>query len=977
MVYNFQQGMMAGAASAGGGYTIDQSIRFNDDDSSHLYRDQSAGDKRKATFSCWMKLGVVSSFESIWTVRDNATNPGDAFKLYLQSDTLIVQNMSGAANDWQVVTSQLFRDPSAWYHVVLSVDTDQATDTNRVKVYVNGTQASFSSASYPALNADQDFGSAFRQWVGVNRTDAGGLNGYFDGYLAEINFIDGTALDPTSFGETNADGVWIPKAYTGSYGTNGFYITGEDSTFLGQDVRTSGDQVNSFQAAQYTGATSDYTFSDGRVEANVSDRAIRTVDTFTGDFEFTWSYVNMANFGFGLYEIDEDATFSSTSSAGNMQSMTDSWYIKTSSVASNRDIYYGGTVVVESTTIANGDVWKMTRESGTIKVYRNGSLIHTYAQTSTNEVRLVIAQGDAAADANQIAWVDNSTLGNNFFSSGLTAADQMLDTPTDNFCTLNPLYKDSAVVLSDGNLTATSASSNRVSMSTFAVNSGKWYWEMTFTGTIAGAVYGIGKHPVTLNNYLGIDQYGWSVLGGYSGAKLTNNSGGGFGETYKGSNVLSGETVACALDMDTGKVYWGSDGTTDGTGTFAWYASGDPVAGTNFAFSDLTGDIYPACDADSRGTMVVNFGQSPFRYSADIPTNFNALSTANLPSPSITDGSAHFQPTLYTGTGSSLAVTQAGNSTFQPDWVWIKGRSGATEHVHTDTVRGVTKELSSNDAGAEETVAQGLTAFDSAGFTVGTDGSYNTSSATYVGWQWKANGAGSSNEDGSITSTVSADTTSGFSIIRWSGTGANGTIGHGLGIQPSLYIVKNTATTNSWMVGSTLYDNTKFLILNATDALDTAAAVWNSAYPTSSVVNLGSNVASNGSGTNNMICYAFAEIPGYSSIGSYTGNGSTDGPFVYTDFKPAFVMTKRTNAAGDWKMWDNQRGPYNVNGLTLAANSSGSESSGVAQHSDFLSNGFKIRGNDTETNGSGSTYIYMAFAENPFGGDGVAPATAR
>jgi hypothetical protein len=223
-------------------------------------------------------------------------------------------------------------------------------------------------------------------------------------------------------------------------------------------------------------------------------------------------------------------------------------------------------------------------------------------------------------------------------------------------------------------------------------------------------------------------------------------------------------------------------------------------------------------------------------------------------------------------------------------------------------------------------------------------------------WQWKANGAGSSNTDGSITSTVSADTTSGFSIIRWSGTGANGTIGHGLGIQPSLYIVKNTATTNSWMVGSTLYSNTQFLILNATDALDTAAAVWNSAYPTSSVVNLGSNAASNGSGTNNMICYAFAEVEGFSSIGSYTGNGSaTNGPFVYTGFAPEFIMVKSSSNSGtSWDILDATRETFNTRGNQLYANSSATEASNDHE-CDFLSNGFKWRDGSASNNGSGYT----------------------
>jgi hypothetical protein len=791
------------ANAGGGGYTIDQSIRFNNADDATLTRTFGTATNRKIyTLSVWEKNGNSAGSLLEYNATGGVTWANITFG---QDGRIDFFDYSGGAARIDLRTSAIYRDPSAWYHVVVAVDTTQATSTDRIKMYVNGVQiTSFGTATYPSLNFEGFLNSSVLHLIGD------GVNGPFDGYLAEYHFVDGQALAPTDFGEYNDAGVWIPIEASPTYGNNGFYITGETASDLGED--------------------------------------------FSGN-------------------------------------------------------------------------------------------------------------------------------GNDFTSSGLATTDQMLDTPTLNYCTLNPLYKDSAVVLSDGNLTATSASSNRVSMSTFAVNSGKWYWEMTFTGTMAGAVYGIGKHPVTLNNYLGIDQYGWSVLGGYSGAKLTNNSSGGFGETYKGSNVLSGETVACALDMDTGKVYWGSDGTTDGTGTFVWYASGDPVAGTNFAFSGLTGDIYPACDADSRGTMVVNFGQSPFRYSADIPTNFNALSTANLATPSITDGSAHFQPTLYTGNNGTQAIVNSGNSDLAPDLVWIKSRTTTRNHILTDAVRGVTKSVSSNTTSAEATDADNLTAFGSDGFTVGDATSYspdvNASGVNYVAWQWAANGAGSSNTDGSITSTVSADTTSGFSIIRWSGTGANGTIGHGLGIQPSLYIVKNTATTNSWLVGSTLYSNTQFLILNATDALDTAAAIWNSAYPTSSVINLGSNAGSNGSGTNNMICYAFAEIPGYSSIGSYVGNGSaTTGPFIWTGFRPAFVITKNITNAGDgWPIVDSKRSPFNTPNATLLANLTVAETTGYQV--DLYSNGFKPKSTDHAVNESGATIIYMAFAENPFGGDGVAPATAR
>ena len=294
----------------------------------------------------------------------------------------------------------------------------------------------------------------------------------------------------------------------------------------------------------------------------------------------------------------------------------------------------------------------------------------------------------------------------------------------------------------------------------------------------------------------------------------------------------------------------------------------------------------------------------------------------------------------------------------------------------TDAVRGVTKELSSNDNGAEETVAQGLTTFGSAGFTVGTDGSYNTSSATYVGWQWKANGAGSSNEDGDTTSTVSASATSGFSIVKWTGTGANTTLGHGLGAAPKMILVKNTGAVDSWVVYHEDVGATKGLTLDTTAAPTTASTFFNNTAPTSSVFSIGSGGRTNGS-SDGMIAYCFADIPGYSKFGSYKGNSSTNGPFVYTGFKPNWILFRSTSGNQRWYMLDVARATVpgaNIVNTQFFAELVNAQSA-PDQGGDFLSNGFKLR--TTGININGQTIIYMAFAENPFGGDGVAPATAR
>jgi hypothetical protein len=342
----------------------------------------------------------------------------------------------------------------------------------------------------------------------------------------------------------------------------------------------------------------------------------------------------------------------------------------------------------------------------------------------------------------------------------------------------------------------------------------------------------------------------------------------------------------------------------------------------------------------------------------------------------------HFNTVLYTGTGASLANTGVG---FQPDFTWIKGRSGATEHVLTDSVRGVTKEISSNDNGAEETVAQGLTAFGTDGFTVGTDGSYNTSSATYASWNWKAGGTAVSNTVGDITSSVSANTTAEFSIVSYTGTGAVGTIGHGLGQLPAMIIFKNRSSATDWMVfhknsqSSYNFSATAFLTLNSTAAVNGTGVggVMNDTAPTTSLFTVGNDSRSNGSG-NSMIAYCFAEKQGFSKFGSYTGNGSADGTFVYTGFKPAFVMVKRTDTTGNWWIHDNGRNTYNVLNKYLFADSSSAE--GTDDNMDFLSNGFKLRVATYQPNTSGGTWIYLAIAEQPFvtsTTNGSIPATAR
>jgi hypothetical protein len=335
----------------------------------------------------------------------------------------------------------------------------------------------------------------------------------------------------------------------------------------------------------------------------------------------------------------------------------------------------------------------------------------------------------------------------------------------------------------------------------------------------------------------------------------------------------------------------------------------------------------------------------------------------------IPNGSTAFAATTYTGNSSTQVISNAVNGvSFQPDWVWYKDRSNARDHGLFDSVRGVTNYLASNLTSAEVSVS-GVTAFNSNGFTLGGSVNSNNSGETYVGWQWKANGAAVTNTAGSITSQVSANTAAGFSVVTWTGTGSNATVGHGLGAAPSMVIIK-TRSPADWYVGHTSlgWSGTGYLILNNTGASGQYGSlpVWQTTAPNSTVITLGtvSGVNAN-SGT--FVAYCFAAVPGYSAFGSYTGNGSSDGPFQYLGFRPRFVMVKRTDSANDWQIYDTARNTYNVANLTLAANLSDSEYTRTTTDLiDFNSNGFKIRASNAAVNASGGTYIYMAFAETPF-----------
>jgi hypothetical protein len=791
------------------GYNLTKSLRFRSSASAYLNRTPaSAGNRQKWTWSGWVKRGALGSTQRLLSagVAQPATDGLISF-MFESGDTFRI-SMYESATQKQLITTQIFRDPSAWYHILVVLDTTQATDTNRVKLYVNGSQVTaFSTAVYPTQNYQFGINDTETHNIGRYYYDTVSNASYFDGYQTEINFIDGQALTPSSFGETDTiTGVWKPKRYTGTYGTNGFYLP----------------------------------FTD--------------VATTSG-----------SNAGLGK-------DFS-----------------------------------------GNGNYW------------------------NTNNISVT-------AGATYDSMTDVPTL---------TSATQA------NYAVMNPLDKVSGTA-SNGNLTWTASASQSGIRGTVAIpSSGAFYMECTVgitTGAAIGVSFGLASASVPLDTaggYAGLYQF-YASSGGQinlNNTAITTSLG-----AFNADDVLQ-----VAVDATNTKMWLGKNNT--------WYDSsggttGNPSTGANPTTTASMVGLFSFSNCYQENVNW-NFGQRPFAYTP--PTGFKALNTYNLPDSTIVAGNKVMDATLYTGNGSTQTITNAGG--FKPDLVWVKSRSAATDNKLTDSVRGTTKGLISNTTGAETTDTNGLTAFGSSGFTVGTDTNYNNNTATYVGWQWQAGqGSSSSNTSGSITSTVSVNASAGFSVVTYTAPSSGAfTVGHGLGVAPAMIITKSRSNTYAWGTYHQSIGNTGRVDLNTTSSITTSVnSAWNNTSPTSTVFSMGSDWS--GSGIT-YVAYCWAEIAGFSKFGSYVGNGSADGPFIYTGFRPKFLLIKNTGSIvgyGDWSLIDTSRNTYNVSNSQLRPNTSDSEQTNTAYNTDILSNGFKLRTAYNDFNASGYTYIYAAFAENPF-----------
>ena len=552
----------------------------------------------------------------------------------------------------------------------------------------------------------------------------------------------------------------------------------------------------------------------------------------------------------------------------------------------------------------------------------------------------------------------------------------MLDSPTNNFCTWNPVSTRESYIgtLSEGNLRynpygATMSEPNGMK-GTLAVNSGKWYFEVGRRDT------GNDYHTCISGVVNDVRKYFTLYSGNYYYSPEGNSS---IGQASPGTD---GQISGCAFDLENNKIWFAVNGTWTNSGNPSNNTGGFPLTAgltevsifTEHPNGSYDGDDIMNCGQDSSfqglktsGSAAAADGNSIGDFYYAPPTGFLALCTSNLPDVAVVP-SEHFNTVAYTLSGGSYPKSVTGVG-FQPDLIWQKSRTQNYGHYLFDVIRGVgTASLASNSTGAEGADSgTDLDSFDADGFTVGGGDAIGDTSG--VVWNWKANGSGSSNTDGSINTTkTSANVDAGFSMVTYTGNVTEGaTVGHGLSKAPELMFVKRRNVAGGWMTYSAATGATKTFTLNTTEAAYTSAGIWNNTAPTADVFSLGSNGATNANG-GTYLAYCFHSVDGYSKVGSYSGNSSTDGTFVYTGFRPAFVMIKASSHAGHWVISNNKSTPYNVVNKGIIANDSAGEYTdpNLACLIDYTSNGFKWRNSDDNNNLTGRTYIYIAFAETPF-----------
>ena len=1013
------------------GYKIPVSLRFRSSASAYMNRTVStAGNQQKFTVSLWFKRGALSTYSALFDAYSGAgANYGI---LQLQSDnTLVWYNQTASSITMYLNTSAVYRDPAAWYHVVAVYDSAQATAANRASLYVNGQQiTAFGTATYPAQNAANTINSVAPHDI----ARYGGASNYFDGYIAEVNFIDGQALAAAYFGAYNSNGSWQPIKYSGAFGTNGFYLNFVNTNSIGADTSGNANNwtPNNINTSRYisftTTGTTSWTAPAGVTLVNylvvgggggggaffggggggggfltgtlaVTPGTSYTVTVGgggngasagggTGSSGSPSVFGSITAFGGGAGGSTQNGTAGTSGGSGGGGGPTAGTGSQGSNGATGQlgngggggggagapgnqqpQVNYGGaggnglqsSITSIATYYAGGgggsgynqgaNSWGAGGLGGGGRggETNNGSNgVSGTANTGGGGGGGAYTGGSGGSGGSGIVIITYATAPVDSTYDSMSDSPNQLDTTGANYCVMSPIdiYLQSSgtsglVAYSNGNMTTTGTSSGTTNArGSFGMSSGLWYWEVTLAtnssnNSIIGFAPLISPYPTT---------YALRVTGSNSGLTITSGSAFSF---------TTGDTVGIALNATAQSSIWYKNGVQQFVAT---YSATAPVA----PWTQLNG---PAGDVYNW-----NFGQQPYKYTA--PTGYNPLNTAYLPNSIVPNGAAYMAASLYTGNGTALSVNNGTNNnistTFIPDMVWYKLRSGTSNHGVFDSVRGVNALVQTNTNVQEQTIS-GVVGFLSNGFTVGSNTDGNTNGGTEVAWQWQAGrGITSVNTYGSITSTISANPAAGFSIVTYTGTGANATVGHGLGVAPSMFICKKRSAAGDWPVYHIGLGNTSTMYLNLQNASAASSTYWNNTSPTSVVFSLGSDGGGNESGST-YVAYCWAAVAGYSSFGTYGGNGSADGPFVYLGFRPRWLMVKVTSTTNQWVINDSSRSSSNGGNpedYALNANLNTAETSN--RPVDLNSNGFKIRLTDAAWNTSGTTYIYAAFAENPF-----------
>jgi len=889
----------------------------------------------------------------------NAQAPTGTNGVYLGfvSDQLLFGDYGASAWDWNVLSSSLYRDTSAWYHVVAQYDTTQATASERVKLYVNGVRlTAFDGAStYPTpQNVDGRFNQASVE-TAIGRL--GTYNGdYFSGYIAEVNFIDGQALTPSSFGYTDSTtGSWMPKKYVETYGTNGFYLPFENqsstqnlltysedfgnvawSKFLSTCTTDATTAPNGTNTADKLVVNNGETYGQFYRAYTAADNTTYTVSVYLKALDFTTGALYLSNKSGGTPYVTFDLTSATITGTlngalgGTITSVGSGWYRITCTMNSGTG---ASTTYMYVQFTGNGD--------GVKGSYIWGAQLEAYSSVGPYMYTAASVQAQTLAIGEDISLPTGGY--NSFASSSLSVTpgsnnDRLVDSPTNygqdtglggevrgNYAVLNQLQKSGATI-TNGNLDFSLGTTNNQCMANISVNSGKWYCELTVNAP--GYLVGIAEATQSFPATYGVSKLWYSSNGNFYDG---NTNSGSPGVTY-----TTGDVIGFALDLDSA------------TTTLKGYKNGT-LAGT--IASGISGSWYMGFavdDGTASRTGSWNFGQQAWKYAP--PSGYKALCTTNLPIPSIKKSSTFFDAITYNGTGSTF-VSPSGLA-FAPDLVWVKSRSQNISHVLSDTVRGTGEVLCSNNtrAGSPDSF---LTNFNQDGFTLNTSITANNSGSTYVAWAW------------------SRSIIAGMDIVGYVGNDNSGrTISHNLGVTPKMIIVKNRTTLSDWPVyhANLTASNVVFLQLtNAEGAISSYAwgAVSSASSTTFTVIAGNTDIRNVNKSGDNYVAYCFSDVEGFSKFGSYTGNGSEDGPFVYCGFRPRYVLIKRFDAAENWILHDTARDPFNVTVNELLPNSSAAE--GSTTPFDILSNGFKIRTNvNNALNTINATHIYAAFAESPF-----------